>query len=304
MKLPGILIKFLEPITEALALAGIVGAVLGALVFATERQAAELLPAERAQASVATVETPTGWGSAVAFKAEGSDRIFFLTAKHVVENRGDLEIRVESHSRGFKAGRFTVPAKVVFMSPGCDAAILTIPPVEWKFIPANLDQNSPRVGTKVLAVGNMHGANFDRSVSSGIIGQVGVHPTDFPFPWALVDQTTAINLPGSSGGAVFDEHSGKLLGIQVGNVEGAIFLYLPARVLLANARAEGWAWLFGEGKITEKEIGELIAKAPAPPAVESPSVLQQLLQSLPGATPVPAPPARGGLNPELKKGHR
>ena len=58
--------------------------------------------AEKAQDSVAIVETPDGWGSAVAFKVRGSDRTFFLTAKHVVENKGDLKIRVESHIRGFQ----------------------------------------------------------------------------------------------------------------------------------------------------------------------------------------------------------
>jgi hypothetical protein len=256
--------------------------------------------AEQAQESVATIETPTGWGSAVAFKVKGTDRIFFLTAKHVVDKRGPFLIRVDSHSRGFKAGKFTVPAQVVFSSPGCDAAILTIPPVEWKFRGAKIEKNLPHVGDDVYAVGNMHGANFDRTVSQGIVAQQGVVPQDAPgFPWALVDQTTAINLPGSSGGAVFSRDGGKLIGIQVGNMESAVFLYLPSRVLLAHARAEGWAWLFGEGRITEEAVGELLAKSAAKSADESIASLLRSPERSPETSPE-APPASAKGRPGPK----
>lgn len=261
--------------------------------------------AEKAQESTATVETATGWGSAVAFRVPGLDRDFFLTAKHVIEGRQDIHIRVESHERGFKAGYFTVPAKVVMVSKGCDAAILTIPPVQWKFRPARIQRELPRVGQEVIAVGNMAGANFDRTVSQGIVAQLGVLPQDIPnFPWPIVDQTTAINLPGSSGGGLFNRETGRLVGIQVGNAQGAVFLYLPSRVLLAYAHAEGWGWLFGDGRVTEKQIGEMMESAVPPLS----------LPKTPSLTPVvkipPAAPGRsntglpGGLDPALKKGHR
>lgn len=254
---------------------------------------------EHAQQSCAIVETESGWGSAVPFQVRGADRIFFLTAKHVVEKHRDLHIRVESHCRGFKAGYFTVPTRIVMLSSGCDAAILTIPPVQWNFEGARIERDLPRVGDEVLAVGNMHGASFDNAVSQGIIAQLGVHPPEefFPgFPWAVVDQTTAINLPGSSGGPVFSSHSGKLLGIQVGNSEGAVFLYLPSRVLLAFAHAEGWGWLFGDGKITESQLTELMSKVPALEPAPAPITLQQLL-----SLPIAPPQKHNG--PDLK-GHR
>jgi len=262
--------------------------------------------AEKAQDSVAIVETPDGWGSAVAFKVRGSDRTFFLTAKHVVENKGDLKIRVESHIRGFKSGHFEVPAQTVFISPGCDAAILTIPPVNWKFRGAKIERFLPRVGTEVYAVGNMHGANFDNTVSQGIVAQLGVRPQDVPnFPWSLVDQTTAINLPGSSGGPVFDRATGRLLGIQVGNMQSAVFLYLPSRVLLAKSHAEGWGWLFGDAPVpSEKQLQEFMAKVPK----EAPTVIPIVTLSRPSTFTLipnePEPRKYKGLDPELKKGHR
>lgn len=258
--------------------------------------------AELAQESVATVETPTGWGSAVAFQVRGSERTFFLTAKHVIENRGALKIRVESHQQGFKAGHFEVPAQVVFVSSACDAAILTIPPVQWKFRGARIELDTPRVGDEVYAVGNMHGANFDRTVSQGIVAQLGVYPESFPnFPWPLVDQTTAINLPGSSGGPVFSRETGKLLGIQVGNAEGAVFLYLPSRALLAHAHREGWDWLFGYGKApSEDKLFPKPAESPSP----TNSVVAAIITSPLAPPPAVSKGVPSGLNPELKRGHR
>lgn len=256
---------------------------------------------ELGQKQVAVVETATGWGSAVAFKVRGSDRVFFLTAKHVVDGRTDLKIRMESHVRGFKAGHFEVPAQVLLMSPGSDSAILTIPPVAWPFRSAEIQRELPSVGDEVYAVGNMHGANFDGSVSDGVVAQLGVFPDAAPtFPWPIVDQTSAINLPGSSGGAVFSRRTGKLLGIQVGNYQQAVFLYLPARVLLAQSRAEGWGWLFGDGHVpSEQQIQDLLKPKLPGLSVTNLVSISKIATNAPEARKAPR-----GLDPELKRGHR
>jgi S1-C subfamily serine protease len=285
----------------------ILTAVLFLLLFMAGSDSGGSESASIAQKSVAIVETSRGWGSAVAFKVRGSDRVFFLTAKHVVENKTDFQIKVLGHTRGFKAGMMSVPARLVVVSAGCDAAILTIPPVPWDFLGAQIETQLPLVGTDVLAVGNMHGPNFDGSVSQGIVAQVGVHPPEYPtFPWDIVDQTTAVNLPGSSGGPVFRKSTGRLLGIQVGNIEGAAFFYLPSRILLAHAHAEGWDWLFGRGKVpSETELTKMADGIIVKPEPEVLSIQQILGSGAVIKVPAPAPPpAHKGLDPALKRGHR
>lgn len=112
------------------------------------------------------------------------------------------------------------------------------------FIPADFDSIvPPPVGTALYHVGNFLGADFDNSVSTGILSQHGVQPKFPNWPWTIVDQTTLPVMPGSSGGPVFNSQNDKVVGLVVGTLRGDdVNFYVPVRAIEVWAESAGLAW--------------------------------------------------------------
>jgi len=129
------------------------------------------------------------------------ERGWILTNAHVAR-RAPATIRVN-----FK-GQASVRAQRLYIDTHLDVSILQIPPDR---IPASarlaeLDcQNQPRAGQQVIAFGHPWGLDF--TATRGIISGTKV------FDGVELLQTDAALNPGNSGGALIDEVSGRVVGI-------------------------------------------------------------------------------------------
>jgi S1-C subfamily serine protease len=120
----------------------------------------------------------------------------------------------------------------------------------------------PPVGTAVIHCGNWLGADFDGSVSEGIISQTGVQPAIENWHWKITDQISATVVPGSSGGPIFRRDNGKCVGIVVGGVgRGALGFasYIPTRVI-ASEEIIRWA-VFGNWCPPDELLEKMIVLA-------------------------------------------
>jgi len=149
------------------------------------------------------------------------------------------------HPFGYKSGGASYPTEIVLLSEQADLAVLEVVPNPGTFLGVTFSDAFPRVGDPVFHVGNFSGPDFDGSVTTGIIAQVGVYPARLEsiWPWALTDVSTATNMRGSSGGRIFDPE-GRVVGVVVGNKENALFVHQPMRLLRDVACREGFEWLF------------------------------------------------------------
>lgn len=206
---------------------------------------------ERAQAQTVLVATGGGSGSGVVIERSlnGLTNVFVWTAAHVVEGVTNLTVKRVLRYNGEKAGEMVFPATVIARFPKVDAALLLVKSPPEAFESATVATNAPlRVGTPIFHVGNFYGPPFDTSVSTGIISQVGVNPGYEGWPWEIVDQCTAVIVPGSSGGPVFNE-AGEVVGLVVGGptrgLDG-VACFTPIREI-ERAAGQAWAWaLWGE----------------------------------------------------------
>ena len=86
---------------------------------------------------------------------------------------------------------------------------------------------APKVGARILAVGSP--ASLHGTVSAGMVSYVG-RQTQL---WGEVDQTDATIYFGSSGGGIYEERSGDLVGIIVGlrAQQATLNFFVPVRTL-------------------------------------------------------------------------
>ncbi len=149
--------------------------------------------------SVVTVFTPTGLGSGVVYRADGT----IVTNEHVVRGATDVEV-------GFADGR-RVPGRVLAADAGTDLAVVR---AERQDVPAaRFQPRLPQVGEFALALGSPLG--FENTATAGIISGLGREvPGSAASSLALVDliQTDAAISPGNSGGALVNS-AGEVVGI-------------------------------------------------------------------------------------------
>lgn len=149
--------------------------------------------AERVRASVFTIITTTGRGSAWVAKADGS-RSMLVTNYHVLGPASGPGSTVEVVRESLRA-----EAEVVLVDEGRDLAVVA---VDQPLPALPLAEARPRVGDPVLVVGSPLG--LEQSVVSGIVS-------------ALRDNHIQISAPlnpGNSGGPVVDV-SGRVVGVAV-----------------------------------------------------------------------------------------
>lgn len=198
--------------------------------------------------SYKTPEGATASGSGVVIRrisiTDGKPRLFVWTAKHVVSDTDEVSFRRILHYNGTKKGEMVFTAKVLFRLPNTDAALLWLDAPPEAFAASSFaTAEAIAPGSAVFHVGNFL-RQFDGSVSRGTVSQTGIKPEILFWPWALVDQTDLRILPGSSGGPIFSEASGKVIGLIVGGPnQGTLGIgcYVPVRVLIADCGAGSWA---------------------------------------------------------------
>jgi len=162
------------------------------------------------------------------------DRLgYILTNNHVVENAGEIEVRL-SDDRKFKA-------VLVGRDPKSDLAVLRIeaPPAS---LPVALlgDSDALRVGQWAIAIGNPFG--LDRTVTVGIISATGRTRVGVATYEAFIQTDASIN-PGNSGGPLLNLQ-GRVIGINTAIVATGqgIGFSIPinmARDIMAQLIAKG-----------------------------------------------------------------
>ena len=142
-------------------------------------------------------------GSGVVVAVERDGRSLILTAAHLIEPLTKQTISVAD-----PGGAGTVPARILHSDPASDVAILEAeglrrPTVDWG--------GDRRLGDDVWVVSYPWGRQ--RTLVSGVVSQVdAAAPTGASIegPVRLIDAAVSY---GTSGGGVFDRHTGALLGI-------------------------------------------------------------------------------------------
>jgi len=207
----------------------------------------------RAQESTVRVQAPDGTGSGFVIARKDvrthQSRYFVWTARHVTQpNFPDL--KVEKIIRWNQTNRvtYTYAAHTLVRLADTDAALLAVDAPPGAFAGVDVYTSEISVGDSIFVIGSPLG-DFDGSVSVGILSQRDSHPTHVEgWPWALVDQTDARVLPGSSGGPVF-ERSGKVVGIIVGGPnQGMLGIshFVPLRAIRSDSVYSGIQWaLYG-----------------------------------------------------------
>jgi Do/DeqQ family serine protease len=129
-------------------------------------------------------------------------RGYILTNNHVVENAGEIEVRL-SDDRKFSATLIGRDAKT-------DLAVLRIEAASTPLPVADLgDSDRLRVGQWAIAIGNPFG--LDRTVTVGIISATGRTRVGVATYEAFIQTDASIN-PGNSGGPLLDLR-GRVVGI-------------------------------------------------------------------------------------------
>src|SRR5262245_58722258 len=137
-------------------------------------------------------------GSGVIVDAQG----YILTNNHVVENAGEVEVRL-SDDRKFKA-------TIVGRDPKTDLAVLKVDTAGTALPVAELgDSDKLRVGQWAIAIGNPFG--LDRTVTVGIISATGRTKVGVATYEAFIQTDASIN-PGNSGGPLLNLE-GRVIGI-------------------------------------------------------------------------------------------
>lgn len=214
---------------------------------------------ERAQNSTVLIVCPSGaQGSGVVVKRGA--RLFVWTAAHVVDDCDSVVIRSYIRHNGERVGHMDFTARVLERNDSLDVALLWLVSPESYFESADFAGPEPaRVGDSVYHVGNYWGAEFDGSVSTGVISQIGVRPKYSDWPWKFpLDQTTAFVVYGSSGGGIFRHSDNKLIGIIVGGPapgQADVNLFVPIRAIHSWATDVSILWaMYGTQSPDEKVL--------------------------------------------------
>lgn len=167
---------------------------------------------EDAMRSIVLIQDGASFGSGIVLDEQGT----ILTNYHVVNSPLPLKVSVKVEDRGSEKGWEEVDfeeVERVGYHPRLDLALIRIKPKTHKLFPAILDKQVPKVGTRVVALGNPSSSdgkpNRDR-VSWGMISA----------PVRIVQeedkarylQYNAQTFPGNSGGALVTRE-GRVIGV-------------------------------------------------------------------------------------------
>jgi Do/DeqQ family serine protease len=179
-------------------------------------------------------------GSGVIIDARG----YILTNSHVVENVGEIEVRL-SDDRKFAATLVGRDAKT-------DLAVLKIdaPPASLP-VAALGDSDRLRVGQWAIAIGNPFG--LDRTVTVGIVSATGRTRVGVATYEAFIQTDASIN-PGNSGGPLLDI-GGRVIGINTAIVASGQGIGFSIPINMARGIMEQ---LIAKGRVVRGWLGIVI----------------------------------------------
>lgn len=250
------------------------------------------------QQQVTLLKDDHGTGSGfvvVRENARGEHRVFLWTAAHVIEQSPKQQVIRLFHFDGRKGGNATFKGRVIVYSRKHDLALLLVDCPADFFRTTKFASRDARLGDPVIVVGNPHGADYDGSVHFGTVSQVGINPGE-GWPWSIdLDQTTAIIVPGNSGGPVFNK-DGEVVGVAVGWARmPGIGAYVPLRQIEDWAARGGMLWAIRgsycpSDDILEKHIAISAHELAPPPEPPVPVIVIPPLDILSVPPILPDPP--------------
>jgi hypothetical protein len=215
----------------------------------------------------ATVLSDNTSGSGVCFtrKDGGDSRTFCWTAAHVIAplrktreviingatktsvEFSDAVILNDLYENGRRVGETRFEAKVVKYSDadrGDDLALLEVR--KRNFLPLDCSvefyAGTPKIGAHLLHVGSLLGQMGSNSLTGGILSRVGRVIEDLGPDGKVFDQVQCTSMPGSSGGGVFEESSGKCIGLLVRGAGEGFGLVVPVRRMREWAKDAKVEW--------------------------------------------------------------
>lgn len=207
---------------------------------------------EKTQLASVLIKSDEGSGSGVVIKRQ--DKLFVWTAGHVVAKDSSVKVIIfaRDHNKQ-RALALVFNATVIGRLEKADSALLRLYAPPQFFSDVEFDPSIPLAGDRVLVVSSPHGREHDSMITDGVISQFGFDLTEEANDpkWTLIDMTSAAINPGSSGGAVYDLRTEKIIGLAVGTEGDGINFYLPVRAM----QGQGFDWaLFGNDCPTEAQL--------------------------------------------------
>lgn len=144
--------------------------------------------------------------------SDGSYRVTFLTARHVVEGAGRMWVNI-FEPPNFQFQRQLVPVHLIEQHPTLDAALFTARLTE-PLLTLRLDYRVPELGEHVRAAGYSQGRML--TIGDGVVSSLVFY---WLYPeWQGAYICSALSADGMSGGALLDS-GGDILGILVGGYD-------------------------------------------------------------------------------------
>lgn len=218
---------------------------------------------DRLQNTSVTVDCNKASGSGVVrVRKRGEERVtFVLTAAHVVESLRKTKEVVDGRTGtkrtiiefedakiiqvlvedGRTIGKLELYARVLKYDAEEDLAVLIVRKKNFadESVTFYTDKDIPSIGTTVAHVGSFLGEKLgSASLSTGVISQLGrIHKGK------IFDQTSAAAFKGSSGGGVYMESDGKLIGLLLRGVDPTFNFICPIRRIVAWTKTAKIEWL-------------------------------------------------------------
>ncbi|WP_240374130.1 S1C family serine protease [Bacillus piscicola] len=167
-----------------------------------------------AQKSVVMIETDYGLGSGFLYNDKGD----IITNAHVVEGADTVRVQLSDSA--------THSGSVIGRSDKVDVALVRVEALkDRKPLPIR-EKEHVETGEEVIALGSPRG--LQNTATTGIISGVDRNIDISPYTYENVYQTSAPIAPGSSGGPLIEQNSGKAVGINsAGAGEGDIGFSIP-----------------------------------------------------------------------------
>lgn len=139
------------------------------------------------------------------------DYLYVLTAKHVVNRKGEVQVQVtDANSKKFIRVR-NIDRKNVYMSDKVDMAIVTVPKPKGEYIKLRIAKKNPTIGTKIYTIGHPLGLHY--TVNTGIVSNYRNWKCEGEL--ARYMMTSAPAYSGNSGGGCLNALN-EVVGIVVG----------------------------------------------------------------------------------------
>jgi len=193
-------------------------------------------------------------------RKRGKETITFIwTAAHVVENLRNVKTVIDSKTgtprtvaefdwakivrstvqNGETVGKSEMVVEVVRYSAEEDLALLRVRMKNYTndSVQFYLDEKIPGVRTKLVHVGSLLGQLGSNSTTDGSLAFVGRMLNK-----KVYDQTTVTAFPGSSGGGVYLDDDGRLVGLILRGAGETFNLMVPVRRMRAWAKSANIEW--------------------------------------------------------------